>query len=215
MSKFFISITKCLKLNEDQGSHLVTLNDILKKFIFNPSIDKIRKTYENNKKFSFQQVTEEQVWQVILSIDGSIATPVGDIPADILKVTLDIHLSLITKIINLSFENACLPDDLKLAELSPIFKKIDDLDKENSRPVSVLFYVPKFFKKIMYRQIDAFTQDKLPNLLTGFRKNYSTYHCLMYLMYILQNWENMLVKDDMYVLCSWTYQRLLKQYTMN
>ena len=139
----------------------------------------------------------------------------GDIPEDILKVTLDIHLSLKTKIINLSFENACLPDDLKLAELSPIFKKIDDLDKENSRPVSVLFYVSKFFKKVMYRQIDAFTQDKLPNLLTGFRKNYSTYHCLMYLMYILQNWENMLVKDDMYVLCSWTYQRLLKQYTMN
>ena len=42
--------------------------------------------------------------QVILSIGGSKATPVGDIPADILKVTLDIHLSLIMKIIDLSFE---------------------------------------------------------------------------------------------------------------
>ena len=42
--------------------------------------------------------------QVILSIGGSKATPVGDIRADILKVTLDIHLSLIMKIIDLSFE---------------------------------------------------------------------------------------------------------------
>ena len=50
----------------------------------------------------------------------------GDIPADMLKVTLDIHLSLITKIINLSFENGCFPDDLKLAEVGPIFKKNDD-----------------------------------------------------------------------------------------
>ena len=33
-----------------------------------------------------------------LSIDGSKATPVGDIPADMFKVTLDIHFSLITKI---------------------------------------------------------------------------------------------------------------------
>ena len=60
------------------------------------------------------------MWKVILRIDGSKATPVGDIPADILKVTLDIHFSLITKTINLSFENACFPDDLKLAEVSSI-----------------------------------------------------------------------------------------------
>ena len=71
----------------------------------------------------------------------------GDIPADILKVTLDIHLSLITKIINLSFENACFPDDLKLAEVSPIFKKNDDLDKENYRPVIILFNVKRSLKK--------------------------------------------------------------------
>ena len=54
----------------------------------------------------------------------------GDIPADMLKVTLDVHLSVITKIINLLFENGCFPDDLKLAEVSPIFNKNDDLDKK-------------------------------------------------------------------------------------
>ena len=57
------------------------------------------KTYESDKKFSIQQVTEEHVRQVILSIDGSKVTPAGDIPADMLKVTLEIHVSLMTKII--------------------------------------------------------------------------------------------------------------------
>ena len=107
--------------------------------------DKIIKTYESNKKFSFQQVTEGDVRQVILSIDGSKATPVGDIPANMFKVTLDIRLSGITKIINLSFENVCFPDDLKLTKVSPISNKNDDLDKENYRPVSVLFNVSKVF----------------------------------------------------------------------
>ena len=107
--------------------------------------DKIIKTYESNKKFSFQQVTEGDVLQVILSIDGSKATPVGDNPASMLKVTLDIHLSGITKIINLSFENVCFPDDLKLTKVSPISNKNDDLDKENYRPVSVLCNVSKVF----------------------------------------------------------------------
>ena len=32
--------------------------------------------------------------------------------------------------INLLFENGCFPDDLKLAEVSPIFNKNDDLDKK-------------------------------------------------------------------------------------
>ena len=85
-NKFFINITKSLNLKEDQHNPLVTLNDILKKFIFHPSIDKITKTYESNKKFSFQQVTEEHVRQLILSIDGSKSTPVGDIPADVLNL---------------------------------------------------------------------------------------------------------------------------------
>ena len=62
--------------------------------------------------FSFRQVTEKHVRQVILSIDSSKTTPVGDIPADMFKVTLDIYLPLITKIINLSFENGYFLDDL-------------------------------------------------------------------------------------------------------
>ena len=73
-----------------------------------------------------------------------------------LQVTLDIHLSLIMEIINLSFENGCFPDDLKLAEVSPIFKKNNHLNKENYRPVSVLFNVSKVFERITYSQIDAF-----------------------------------------------------------
>ena len=111
------------------------------------------------EKLSFQQVTKEHVWQVALSTDVSKATPVGDIPVDMLKVTPDMHVSLITKIINLSFEKGCFPEDLKLAEVSPIFKKNDDLDKENYRFLSVLFKVSKVFGKIMFCQIDAYMQD--------------------------------------------------------
>ena len=115
MNKLFINITKSSNLKEDQGSPPVTLEDIIKKKKFYPNIDKISKSYESNKKLSFQQETEEHVRQVILSIDGSKVTSVVDILVDMLKVTIDIHLSLITKIISLSFENGCFPDDLKLA----------------------------------------------------------------------------------------------------
>ena len=81
--------------------------------------------------------------QIILSTDGSKATLLGDISAEKFKITQDIHLSLITKSINLSFENGFFLDDLKLAEGSPVFKKNDYLDKENYSPVNVLFNVSK------------------------------------------------------------------------
>ena len=122
------------------------------------------------KEFSFQSVPEDLLHEIILSLDGSKATPVGDIPVDILKYTVDIHLPFITKIINVSFENGHFPDELKLAEVSPIFKKNNDLDKENYRSASVLSHVLKVFERIMYMQIDTFIGEKLSKLLTGFRK---------------------------------------------
>ena len=82
----------------------------------------------------------------------------------------------------MTFENTFFPDDLKFAEISPVYKTNDDPDKENYRPVSVLSLVAKFFERIVYNQIDNFMKDKLSDLLTGFRKNHSTQHCLMYML---------------------------------
>ena len=49
----------------------------------------------------------------------------------------------------------------------------------------------KVFERIIYSQIDAFMQDKLSKLLTGFRKKHSTQHCLIYMLEI---WKNILNK---------------------
>ena len=80
----------------------------------------------------------------------------------------------------LSFENECFPHNLKLAKVSPIFQENDDLDKENYRSASVSFSVSKVSERIIYSQTNVFLQDKLSNLLTGFRKNHSAQHSLMY-----------------------------------
>ena len=78
MLRYFIELRKNIFfLKEDQGGPPVTLNDILKKSIFHSSTDKIRKTYEKNKKFPVQKVTQEHL-RLIISTDGSSkTTPVG------------------------------------------------------------------------------------------------------------------------------------------
>ena len=125
-----------------------------------------------------------------------------------LKQTIDIHLPIMTQITNMFIDNNCYPNDLKLAEVSPVFKKKDDLDKENDRPVSVLSHVSKVFERIMYQQIEDFMKDKLSNLLTKFfRKNHSTHHCLMSM---LEKWKKKLwIKHVIYVQYLWNCQRPL------
>ena len=98
-----------------------------------------------------------------MNLDSSKATPVGDMPTDMLKQTIDIHLSLMTQIIKISSDNDCYSDDLKFAEGSPVFKKKDDLDEENYRPTSVLSPASKFLKIILYQQIE---QDSITVLST-------------------------------------------------
>ena len=57
-----------------------------------------------------------------MNLYGSKVTSNGDISFYILKSTADILLPYITNIINLSIEGH-FPDELKLAEVSSIFKK--------------------------------------------------------------------------------------------
>ena len=114
------------------------MEDVLDAFNSHFSTERIRRTIKTNEKFSFQPVPEDLVREIILNLDDSNATVVGDIPVDMLKSTVDIHLPFIIKIIHVSFEYICFPDQLKLAHASLIFKKIDDLDKENYRPACIL-----------------------------------------------------------------------------
>ena len=81
--------------------------------------------------FFFYEVTGDETRKEISKLDGSKATPCGNIPAEILKPTTDVHVSLLTKIINSSIRNGCFPDELKAEKVTPIVKKNDDLDKEN------------------------------------------------------------------------------------
>ena len=40
------------------------------------------------------------------------------------------------------------PDELPLADVSPVFEKGENVDKENYRPVSILSHMPKVFERV-------------------------------------------------------------------
>ena len=57
-----------------------------------------------------------------------------DILAGILKSWVGSCISILTNILNTSLERGCFPNQLKLVEVTHVFKKKDGLSKENSGP---------------------------------------------------------------------------------
>ena len=137
-----------------------------------------------DETLSFKTVTEDIESKEVINLGGFIATPNRHISVNIFKSTVDIYLPYITNIVNVSMEKGLFSDELKISSVSPIFKKKDNLDKGNYRPVSVLPHVSKVFERIMFHQINNFATDKLSK-----QQDLEKNHCLISM---LELWKKIL-----------------------
>ena len=85
------------------------------------------------------------------------------------------------------------PNELKLADALPVFKKDDDLNKEKYRPASILSHMSKVFEKIFYNQMDRFMISKSSPILCGFRKNHNSQYSFLKMIEV---WKNNLDKGN-------------------
>ena len=173
-----INITNTLKLKKSP-SKFQPLSKLLTHYKDHLSIEKIKETFKIKEKFEFNEVLSEEVKKVIKSLNKKKAAISTCIPVKILVDSIDTYLPVLTDIINNSIRNGTFPDELKLAEVTPIFKKADPFDITNYRPVSLLSHVSKVYERIIFNQISAYFEPLFSTLLTGFRKNHNTQHSLL------------------------------------
>ena len=94
---------------------------------------------------------------------------------------------------NLSIEKGIFPDQLKIAKVTPLFKKGDNVLMDNYCPISVLPCFSKVLERIIYSRLYSFFSEN--NILYkkqfGFQKQHSTDHAIVYLVNeILNSFEN-------------------------
>ena len=75
---------------------------------------------------------------------------------------------------------------MKLAEVSPIYKKSDNLIKGNYRPVSVLTALSKLYESSMNDQLQSYFEAIFNKLLSAFRKGHS---CQSLLIKCIEDWK--------------------------
>ena len=97
-----------------------------------------------------------------------------------LKLCSPFISEILANILNLSISKGVYPDSLKIARVSPIFKKGVKSDPSNYRPISVLSLINKVFEKVLHSRLYSYLHkyDKLYEYQFGFREGHSTNHAL-------------------------------------
>ena len=93
--------------------------------------------------------TEEEVYDMLRTLDVSKSNGHDDISARMLKETALSMTSIVTQLFNISIKLGELPDEWKVARVSPIPKSGKSSDPTNYRPISLLSILSKLLEKHM------------------------------------------------------------------
>ena len=143
------------------------------------SMKKIKGAYKIAEKFRLKELSLEEVKKVIKSLNKK-KSPINSCnPVKVRIDSVDTYVPLFTGITNSSIRNDTFLEELKLAEVTPLFKETDPFEKVNYRPVSLLSHVTKTYERIVFNQISTYFEPHFSSFLTGFRKNHNTQHSLL------------------------------------
>ena len=73
-----------------------------------------------------------------------------------------------TNILNDCLKENRFPNLMKVAEIGPVFKKLDNTSKENYQTISTLSTFAKLFERIIYSQLNYRMENKFSKYLTAF-----------------------------------------------
>ena len=171
-----------LQLAEEFNHHFATIGTNLASEI----PESASTSYHNyltgtNKRFEFHPTTPNHVLSLLNTLDKSKAAGLGDISARLIRECADLICSPLCVIFNQSLRLGIFPDDWKNARVTPLFKKGEQNDLNNYRPISVISVVAKVFERIPYGQLYTYLADNdfIYKYQSGFRTIHSTVTALL------------------------------------
>ena len=182
-NEFFNSITDSLNIPIIPSVQVVDSLDpvmyAISKYANHPSILKIKSITSGCQPFKFEEIAYEIVLKEIDNLNSGKSVS-GPIPVKALKAANSLCSHFLTACFNQQVvSRSIFPDELKLADVIPIFKKGCAHDKSNYRLISLLPVVSKVFEKLIAKQFNPFIEQWFSKNLCGFRKGHSTQHALL------------------------------------
>ena len=122
----------------------------------------------------FKPVSKKDIIDAIKKLPSNKASISNDIPISVMKQFVNCYCEKLTNILNDYLKENRFPNLIKVAEISPVFKKLGNTSKDNYRPISTLSNFAKLFESIIYSQLNDCMENKFSKYLTAFRKSRNT-----------------------------------------
>ena len=186
INNFFENATNSLDIKDNQYLKNIDsdhINDTVDKAIYeyqnHPSILLINSKVSYLERFSFTEVSLCEILLELKVLDANKSFTFESIPPKVLKNSYQSSGIIIQNLFNDSLNQCEFPQELKVADITPIFKKDDPTKAKNYRPISILPVVSKLFEKIMQKQLNTHIDAFLSPYLCGYRKGFSTQQALI------------------------------------
>ena len=183
-NEFLVKIVSSLKILPKENNETYVENDneamlnYINKFKNHPNIRVIKSRKKEEQTLTFNYVSHE-VLNKIRKLQTATRIQQNNIPTKILKENSEVFARYFHKNISFCIENSIFPSDLKIADVTPAFKKKSKTSKDNYRPISVFPNISKIYKRFLYNQMQTYSDDILSKYQCGFRKRFNAQYCLV------------------------------------
>ena len=133
---YFANITQDLEIT-DTGAYLLPsigikdpVDRAVEKYKIHPSMKKIKECFEYSESFNFTLVTVEEVFCQLEKLNPGKSSPVGSIPAKIIKENSDIFAQVLQNHFNANISKNVFPKVLKAGDITSLYKKDDNYIKK-------------------------------------------------------------------------------------
>ena len=123
----------------------------------------------------------EEIHYLIKSLPNKTSSGHDSISNNLMKKISPSILEPLAIIFNKSLETGVFPEEMKMADVVPLYKSKSEYECTNYRPISLLLTISKLLEKLMYKRTYYFLEqtDQLYQSQYGFRKSHSCETAIM------------------------------------
>ena len=178
---------------EYDGLSFFELDGTLSKHADNHSVNLIKNKISCDKSFSFHTISLGQMAKYIKELKTNKAAGCDNLKSIFIQKGGKPLCSVLWSMFNDCITMHSFPSALKVADISPLFKKNDPLCKNNYRPVNILTSISKLFEKILSDQLTSYFINILSSSLSAYKSGYSCQHVILQMT---EYWRDCLDKGN-------------------
>ena len=191
-----VQVYNAKKISNSFARYFLEVGEKFAKKIPSPktSISEYMKVMGSNTKSIFLEPTDEnEIRKIAFDLPNKSSSGHDRVSNVLLKEIIVQIAEPLSMIFNQSLQNGEFPNDMKLADVVPLYKGKEHYLESNYRPISLLTTISKILEKVVYKRVYKFLTEssQLYDNQYGFRSNHSCEHAISQTVgNLLKNLEN-------------------------